>query len=168
MYNCFDERSWSWWCRICWRFRFSVKNSIKLPVLRYLGVCNVLHIWECSAIPTYRVYRLYDNEVAIISKCLIARHLFVQHILIMLYVCQSCFGVQLYPLVCAVHIDGHPLPCTSQGINKRSSRVLEGTMMAKKYTARVHQPTLRACERGSQCQRTVTVASKTTKSTDYD
>ena len=37
-------------------------NFIKLPVLRYLGFCNVLYIWSIRAIPTYnRVYRLYDN-----------------------------------------------------------------------------------------------------------
>ena len=29
----------------------------KLPVLRYLGVYNV---WSAHAIPTYRVYQLYD------------------------------------------------------------------------------------------------------------
>ena len=32
----------------------------KLPVLRYLVICNVLHIWHIRVIPTYRVYRLYD------------------------------------------------------------------------------------------------------------
>ena len=26
----------------------------------YLDFCNVLHIWSIRAIPTYRVYRLYD------------------------------------------------------------------------------------------------------------
>ena len=30
---------------------FTLRNSTKLPVLRYLGVCNVLHIWECSGHP---------------------------------------------------------------------------------------------------------------------
>ena len=35
----------------------------KLPVLRYLVICNVLYIWHIRVIPTYRVYRLYDiNE----------------------------------------------------------------------------------------------------------
>ena len=28
--------------------------------LRYFRFCNVLHIWTIRAIPTYRVYRLYD------------------------------------------------------------------------------------------------------------
>ena len=29
--------------------------------LRYFRFCNVLHIWTIRAIPTYRVYRLYDD-----------------------------------------------------------------------------------------------------------
>ena len=29
--------------------------------LRYFRFCNVLHIWTIRAIPTYRVYRLYDS-----------------------------------------------------------------------------------------------------------
>ena len=29
--------------------------------LRYFRFCNVLHIWTIRAIPTYRVYRLYDK-----------------------------------------------------------------------------------------------------------
>ena len=33
----------------------------KLPVSRYLGICNVLDIWHIRAIPTYRVYRLDDS-----------------------------------------------------------------------------------------------------------
>ena len=32
--------------------------------LRYFRFCNVLHIWTIRAIPTYRVYRLYDRVVA--------------------------------------------------------------------------------------------------------
>ena len=40
---------------------FTLKNFTKLPILRYLGICNVLHIWHIRAIPTYRVYRLYDR-----------------------------------------------------------------------------------------------------------
>ena len=28
---------------------------------RYSSVCNVLRQWSISIIPTYRVYRLYDN-----------------------------------------------------------------------------------------------------------
>ena len=39
---------------------FTLRNFTKLPILRYLGICNVLHIWHIRAIPTYRVYRLYD------------------------------------------------------------------------------------------------------------
>ena len=41
---------------------FTIKNSTKLLILRYLGIYNVLHIWHIWAIPTYRVYYLYDNE----------------------------------------------------------------------------------------------------------
>ena len=35
-------------------------QKIQLPILRYLGICNVLHVWHIRVIPTYRVYRLYD------------------------------------------------------------------------------------------------------------
>ena len=38
----------------------TLRNLTELPVLRYLDVCNVLYIWSIRAIPTYRVYRLYD------------------------------------------------------------------------------------------------------------
>ena len=31
-----------------------------VPVFRYFCFRNVLHIWNIRAIPTYRVYRLYD------------------------------------------------------------------------------------------------------------
>ena len=31
--------------------------------LSYFRFCNVLHIWTIRAIPTYRVYRLYDGMV---------------------------------------------------------------------------------------------------------
>ena len=41
---------------------FTLRNFTKLSILRYLGICNVLHIWHIRAIPTYRVYRLYDNS----------------------------------------------------------------------------------------------------------
>ena len=42
----------------------TLSNFIKLPVLRYLGICNVLYniIWSVRAIPTYKVYRLYDMD----------------------------------------------------------------------------------------------------------
>ena len=43
---------------------FTFRNFTKLPILRYLGICNVLYIWHIRAIPTYRVYRLYDKYVA--------------------------------------------------------------------------------------------------------
>ena len=41
---------------------FTLRNFTKLPILRYLGICNVLHIWHIQAIPTYRVYQLYDKH----------------------------------------------------------------------------------------------------------
>ena len=31
----------------------TLKNFTKLSILRYLGVCNVLHIWSVRAIPTF-------------------------------------------------------------------------------------------------------------------
>ena len=40
-----------------------VRNLERLPALRYLVFCNVLHICNVQAIPTYRVYRLYDNII---------------------------------------------------------------------------------------------------------
>ena len=40
----------------------TLTNFTKLPILRYLGVCNVIHIWSVRAIPTYRVYQFYDSE----------------------------------------------------------------------------------------------------------
>ena len=38
----------------------NVRNLRSLPTLRYLVLCNVLHICNVWAIPTYRVYRLYN------------------------------------------------------------------------------------------------------------
>ena len=49
---------------------FTLRNFTKLPILRYLGICNVLHIWHIRAIPTYRVYRLYDiisNDITVVA-----------------------------------------------------------------------------------------------------
>ena len=37
-----------------------VRNLESLPALKYLVFYNVLHICNVRAIPTYRVYRLYD------------------------------------------------------------------------------------------------------------
>ena len=36
-----------------------MRESVPSP--RYSPVCNVLRQWKTSFIPTYRVYRLYDN-----------------------------------------------------------------------------------------------------------
>ena len=35
-------------------------NGESVPFSRYLCLCNVLRICNIRAIPTYRVYRLYD------------------------------------------------------------------------------------------------------------
>ena len=40
-------------------------ESVHRP--RYFRFCNVLHIWTIRAIPTYRVYRLYDTDSMIID-----------------------------------------------------------------------------------------------------
>ena len=37
---------------------FKMRDSVPSP--RYSPVCNVLHQWKTSLIPTYRVYQLYD------------------------------------------------------------------------------------------------------------
>ena len=38
----------------------TVRRLESVPRPRYFRFCNVLHIWTIRAIPTYRVYRLYD------------------------------------------------------------------------------------------------------------
>ena len=40
----------------------TVRSLDSVHRLRYFRICNVLHIWTIRAIPTYRVYRLYDYE----------------------------------------------------------------------------------------------------------
>ena len=40
----------------------TVRSLDSVHRLRYFRICNVLHIWTIRAIPTYRVYRLYDNS----------------------------------------------------------------------------------------------------------
>ena len=40
----------------------TVRSLISVHRLRYFRFCNVLHIWTIRAIPTYRVYRLYDRD----------------------------------------------------------------------------------------------------------
>ena len=36
-----------------------------VPSVRYSSVCNVLRQWRIWLIPTYRVYRLYDNFITL-------------------------------------------------------------------------------------------------------
>ena len=38
---------------------FKMRDSV--PSAKYSSVCNVLRQWRIWLIPTYRVYRLYDN-----------------------------------------------------------------------------------------------------------
>ena len=45
-----------------------------VPSARYSSVCNVLRLWSISLIPTYRVYRLYDNWLSF-SVFMIRLHL---------------------------------------------------------------------------------------------
>ena len=56
---------------------FTLRNFTKLHILRYLGICNVLHIWYIRAIPTYRVYRLYDNYYAQHDNNIIIKQLYI-------------------------------------------------------------------------------------------
>ena len=39
---------------------FKMRDSVPSP--RYSAICNVLRQWKTSLIPTYRVYRLYDER----------------------------------------------------------------------------------------------------------
>ena len=47
---------------------FTLRNFTQLPILRYLDICNVLYIWHIRAIPTYRVYQLYDSYIILIYE----------------------------------------------------------------------------------------------------
>ena len=44
-----------------WVTIVTVRSLISVHRPRYFRFFNVLHIWTIRAIPTYRVYRLYDN-----------------------------------------------------------------------------------------------------------
>ena len=46
----------------------TVRSLISVHRPRYFRFCNVLHIWTIRAIPTYRVYRLYDKTNLCIYK----------------------------------------------------------------------------------------------------
>ena len=43
-----------WWCLKC--------VIVCVPSVRYPSICNVLHLWRISRIPTYRVDLLYDSS----------------------------------------------------------------------------------------------------------
>ena len=49
-YNYGDQRS-----------QYNCLTSSVLSSLHLMGIYNVLHIWHIRAIPTFRVYRLYDS-----------------------------------------------------------------------------------------------------------
>ena len=44
---------------------FKIRESV--PSARYSPICNVLRQWKTSLIPIYRVYRLYDILIIIIT-----------------------------------------------------------------------------------------------------
>ena len=68
---------------------FTLRNFTKLPILRYLGICNVLYMWHIRAIPTYRVYRLYDIYIYIfIYLCVILQGNDSMRMLGMYYHCE--------------------------------------------------------------------------------
>ena len=46
-----------------------VRRPETAPFLRYFRFCNVLRLWSVRAIPTYRVYRLYDKCVTHQWQC---------------------------------------------------------------------------------------------------
>ena len=70
---------------------FTLKNFTKLPVLRYLGICNVLYIWHIQAIPTYRVYRLYDIWLACMHAGMENQYMDLYQIMATLYILnQEC------------------------------------------------------------------------------
>ena len=48
----------------------TVRRLESVHRLIYFRFCNVLHIWTIRAIPTYRVYRLYDI-IIMVSVCLL-------------------------------------------------------------------------------------------------
>ena len=41
----------------------TLRKFIKLPVLRYLGICNVLYIWHIWVIPTYRDSMIHNVNI---------------------------------------------------------------------------------------------------------
>ena len=51
---------------------FKMRDS--LPSVRYSPICNVLRQWKTSLIPIYRVYRLYDKVIIIVSDALAIDH----------------------------------------------------------------------------------------------
>ena len=66
----------------------TVRSLISVPRPRYFRFCNVLHIWTIRAIPTYRVYRLYDRDVlALENNASIYIGLFSKHYWTNFYIC---------------------------------------------------------------------------------
>ena len=63
----------------------TVRSLISVHRPRYFRFCNVLHIWTIRAIPTYRVYRLYDStclymhvDCIMPGKCLTGKYIYTK------------------------------------------------------------------------------------------
>ena len=55
-------------------YEYQVGIFTSLPALRLLASCNVLYVYESiRAIPTYRVYRLYDDDINIVFHIIFTR-----------------------------------------------------------------------------------------------
>ena len=82
-----------------------VRNLESLPALRYLVFCNVLHMCNVRAIPTYRVYRLCDGSPQLRTHTIN----FVPQQFIQIQTCQFennwriCAFVPYYPYYPCIH-----------------------------------------------------------------
>ena len=65
-----------------------------VPSARYSIVCNVLHQWSISLIPTYRVYRLYDIIVCTL--------VYIYILLCVHWSIYTCTLVYIYILLCTL------------------------------------------------------------------
>ena len=78
-----------------------------VPNARYSSVCNVLHQWSISLIPTYRVYRLYDiTYLCMYASCAvyilyyISMYVCMHRVLCIYYITYLCMYVCI---VCCVY-----------------------------------------------------------------
>ena len=69
--------------------------------LRYFRFCNVLHIWTIRAIPTYRVYRLYDIDAWFCSilTCLLVLGIYTPGFVLFLL---AYWYLYIYAWFCAI------------------------------------------------------------------